>query len=87
MQVKRLYYYSADTYLQFITSYLFVMVINSICCCREILLYIILFYLYVLILCIYLYLITVLLHACTCQKWQQKDFQSEYRLTEIVTIK
>ena len=33
------------------------------------------FYLYVLLLCIHLYLITVLLHACTCQKRQNKDVQ------------
>ena len=33
-------------------------------------------YVYVLLLCIHLYLITVLLHACTCQKWENKDVQS-----------
>ena len=48
---------------------------NEFAICRQ-LIEAEMFYLFVLLLCIYLYLITVLLHACTCQKWQNKDGQS-----------
>ena len=64
--------------------YLFVVVIKFFAA-LDILLHIILLYLYVPILCVHLYLITVLLHVCTCrQKWQNIDVESINGYTQII---